>query len=150
MQRREFNRLAAVTALVAATPGCLRRSPMRSKPIAPEPGNAYAHAVEVSGFQQLLFISGQVPEDPDGNIPADFPGQYRLAWRNVEARLRAADMTFDNLVKATIFLSDRRYVKESAGLRAQVLGERTPAITIILTGIYHEAWLLEIEAIAAA
>jgi hypothetical protein len=30
------------------------------------------------------------------------------------------------------------------------LGERTPAITIILAGIYDEAWLLEIEAVAAA
>jgi 2-iminobutanoate/2-iminopropanoate deaminase len=150
MQRREFNRLVAVTALVTATPGCVRRSPMRTRPIEPEPGNAFAHAVEVSGIQRLLFISGQVPEDADGNIPAEFPDQYRMAWKNVEARLRAADMTFDNLVKATIFLSDRRYVKESAGLRGQVLGERAPAITIILTGIYYEGWLLEIEAIAAA
>jgi 2-iminobutanoate/2-iminopropanoate deaminase len=31
-----------------------------------------------------------------------------------------------------------------------VLGERHPALTIVLTGIFDEAWLLEIEAIAAA
>jgi 2-iminobutanoate/2-iminopropanoate deaminase len=31
-----------------------------------------------------------------------------------------------------------------------VLGERAPALTVIITGIYDEAWLLEIEAIAAA
>jgi 2-iminobutanoate/2-iminopropanoate deaminase len=123
---------------------------MQIKPIDPMPGLAYAQAVELSGFQRLLFISGQVPEDADGNVPADYPSQYRLAWANVEARLRAAGMTFDNLVKVTIFLSDRRYVKESKGLRPEVLGDRSPALTIVITGIYDEAWLLEIEAIAAA
>jgi hypothetical protein len=59
-------------------------------------------------------------------------------------------MSFDNLVKATIFLSDRALIAQSKGLRASVLGARTPAITIVLTGIYDEAWLLEIEAVAAA
>jgi hypothetical protein len=54
------------------------------------------------------------------------------------------------LVKATIFLSDRALIAQSAGLRASILGERTPAITIILCGIYDEKWLLEVEAVAAA
>jgi 2-iminobutanoate/2-iminopropanoate deaminase len=31
-----------------------------------------------------------------------------------------------------------------------VLGDHSPALTIIITGIYDEAWLLEIEAIAVA
>lgn len=121
-----------------------------TRPINPSAGLAFAEAFEVSGFQRLLFISGQVPADADGVVPADYRSQYRLAWANVEAQLRAAGMSFDNLVKATIFLSDRRYVKESAGLRPAVLGDRPLAITIIIAGIYDEAWLLEIEAIAAA
>lgn len=32
---------------------------------------------------------------------------------------------------------------------ATVLGGHGPALTVIITGIYDEAWLLEIEAIAA-
>ena len=120
------------------------------RPIDPSPGFAFAHAVEVSGAQRLLFISGQVPADEQDRVPADYPSQYRLAWQNVEKRLAAAGMTFDNLVKVTIYLSERRYIEESRGLRAAVLGDRTPAITIVLTGIYDAAWLLEIEAIAAA
>ena len=123
---------------------------MRKTPIEPIPGGAFAHAVEIAGAERLLFIGGQVPEDEDAVVPPDYPSQYRLAWANVEKRLKAAGMTFDNLIKATIFLSDRRYIAESKGLRAQVLGDRSPAITIVLTGIYDEAWLLEIEAIAAA
>jgi enamine deaminase RidA (YjgF/YER057c/UK114 family) len=138
------------TGLAMTAPGCTHRTTMQHRAIQPVPQGAYAHAVEISGFRRLLFISGQVPEDADGKVPGDYPSQYRLAWANVEARLKAADMTFDNLVKVTIFLSERRYVQESAGLRYAVLGERSPAITIVITGIYHEAWLLEIEAIAAA
>jgi hypothetical protein len=58
-------------------------------------------------------------------------------------------MSFDNLAKVTIFLSDRSLIAQSAGLRRSILGERTPAVTIIIAGIYDSAWLLEIEAIAA-
>lgn len=114
-----------------------------------EPRNAFAQACEVRGAARLLFVSGQVPQEGDV-IPPDYEGQYRMAWRNVERQLHAADMTFDNLVKATIFLSDRSLIAQSRGLRYSILGDRSPAITIVLTGIYDERWLLEIEATAAA
>jgi enamine deaminase RidA (YjgF/YER057c/UK114 family) len=113
-------------------------------------GHAYSQAFEVARAERLLFISGQVPEDADGNVPGDYRSQYRLAWRNVEARLHAAGMTFDNLVKVTIFLSHRRLIEESKGLRKEILGDREPALTIVIAGIFDEAWLLEIEAVAAA
>ncbi|WP_437970539.1 RidA family protein [Sorangium sp. So ce260] len=85
--------------------------------------------------QRLLFISGQVPEDEAGNAPSEYRSPYRLAWADVEARLAAAGMTFDHLVKVTIFLSDRRHVAERKGLRAEVLGDRSPALTIAIVGI---------------
>jgi enamine deaminase RidA (YjgF/YER057c/UK114 family) len=125
-------------------------SDMQTKAYSPKPGIAFAAAHEVSGFSRLLFISGQVPEDESGYVPPDYPSQYRAAWANVEKQLKAAGMSYDNLVKATIFLSDRALIAQSAGLRASILGERTPAITIILCGIYDEKWLLEVEAVAAA
>lgn len=49
-----------------------------------------------------------------------------------------------------MYLSDRRYRQENYEVRHQVLGGRTPALTIVITGIYDEAWLLETEAVAAA
>jgi 2-iminobutanoate/2-iminopropanoate deaminase len=123
---------------------------MQKRAFSPNTETAFAQACEVSGFSRLLFVSGQVPEDENGAVPPDYPSQYRLAWANVERQLKAAGMSFDNLVKATIFLSDRALIAQSTGLRASILGERTPAITIILCGIYDEKWLLEIEAVAAA
>jgi len=112
--------------------------------------HAYAQACLVTGAQRLLFVSGQVPEDAEQHVPADYPSQYRLAWANVEKQLVAGGMSFDNLVKVTIFLSERSLIAQSGGLRAAILGDRSPALTIIIAGIYDSAWLLEIEAIAAA
>ena len=122
---------------------------MEHRPINPT-GMSYAQAHEVTNASRLLFISGQVPADNDDHVPADFKSQCRLAWANVEAQLKAAGMTLDNLVKVTTFLSNRRYRQENYEVRMEVLEERSPALTVIITGIYDEAWLLEIEAIAAA
>lgn len=116
---------------------------------APEAKGAYAQAIEVTGASRLLFISGQVPAAKDGAVPAAFREQCLLAWANVEAQLRAAGMTLDNLVKVTVFLADRSYALENRAVRAEVLGARSPALTVIIAGIFDEAWLLEIEAVAA-
>jgi enamine deaminase RidA (YjgF/YER057c/UK114 family) len=115
-----------------------------------EKGSAYCQAHEVEGARRLLFVSGQVPADADGSVPADFRAQARLAWSNVVAQLAAAGMTLDDLVKVTVFLSDRRYRADNAAVRKEVLGDRAPALTVVIAGIYDEAWLLEIEAVAAA
>lgn len=122
---------------------------MHTRPINAMP-NSYAQAMEVEGASRLLFISGQVPADAEDHVPATFEEQARLAWRNVEAQLAAVGMTFDNLVKVTIYLSDRAHRQANYEVRHEVLGGRTPALTVIIADIYDEAWLLEIEAIAAA
>ncbi len=119
-------------------------------PNAPAAMGGYAQAVEVTGASRLLFISGQVPTAKDGTAPDTFREQCRLAWANVEAQLRAAGMTLDNLVKVTTFLADRRDAMENRAVRAEVLGGRSPAMTVIIAGIFDEAWLIEIEAVAAA
>ncbi|MEN3386108.1 MAG: 2-iminobutanoate/2-iminopropanoate deaminase [Hyphomicrobiales bacterium] len=111
--------------------------------------SAYAQALEVTDFKRLLMISGQIPVRPDGSLPEDFATQCRVAWSNVEAQLRAAGLTLDNLIKVTIFLSDRRYALDNRRIRDEVLGGRRIALTAIITGIFDEKWLLEIEAVAA-
>jgi 2-iminobutanoate/2-iminopropanoate deaminase len=126
---------------------------MQTRPInasdAVAPVSAYAQALEVTDFRRLLMISGQIPVRPDGSLPEDFATQCRVTWSNVEAQLRAAGLTLDNLIKVTIFLSDRRYALENRRIRDEVLGGRRVALTAIITGIFDEKWLLEIEAVAA-
>ena len=98
----------------------------------------------------LLVISGQIPvRADDGSVPADFTAQCRLAWGNVVAQLRAAGLAVEDLIKVTIFLSDRRYASENRAVRQEVLGAHPVALTVIITGIFDEKWLLEIEAMAA-
>ena len=114
------------------------------------PAPTYAQAVEVSGATRFVFISGQIPVAVDGSVPDSFEDQARLAWANVTAQLRAAGMTLDNLVKVTIFLSDRKYIADYRRTRDEALGGRRVGLTTIITGIFDEKWLLEIEAVAAA
>lgn len=119
-------------------------------PDAPQPLGGYVQAMEVSRATRILFISGQIPTEIDGTVPESFEAQARLAWKNVFAQLKAADMTLDNLVKVTIFLSDRQYIADYRKVRNEVLQGRQIGLTTIITGIFDEKWLLEIEAIAAA
>jgi 2-iminobutanoate/2-iminopropanoate deaminase len=117
---------------------------------APQPAGGYAQALEVTGASRLLFISGQIPATADGAVPPDFEAQARLCWKNIEAQLAAADMTLDNLVKATIFLADRAYAIPNRTIRNEVLAGRRISLTVIICTIFDEKWLLEIEATAAA
>lgn len=109
----------------------------------------YAQACEVSGATRWLYLSGQIPVAPDGALAADFTGQCEQVWDNVETQLRAAGMTLDNLVKVTTFLADRQYALPNRQVRIRRLGGRQTALTVIITGLFEEGWLVEIEAVAA-
>ena len=117
---------------------------------APQPVGGYAQAVELTGASRIVFVSGQIPVTVDNKVPAEFEAQARQAWANLIAQLHAADMTLDNLVKVTFFLSDRKYIPEYRKVRQEVLAGRLIGLTTIITGIFDEKWLLEIEGIAAA
>lgn len=143
------SRRRAVAGLVAAGACSGFAAPMTATAIHPT-GLSYAQASLVQAPQRWLFISGQVPTDEAGATPSGFDAQCRLVWRNVERQLAAAGMGLADLVKVTIFLADRRDRPANTAIRHEVLGGVSPALTVIITGIFDEAWLLEIEAVAAA
>jgi 2-iminobutanoate/2-iminopropanoate deaminase len=103
-------------------------------PDAPLPISAYTQAIEVSGATRTLYISGQVGQRVDGTIPDDIVEQSRLAWQNLEAQLKAAGMTLDNLVKITTILPNRGDLVAAREVRSKVLGARKPASTLIVGG----------------
>jgi len=117
---------------------------------APEAVGGYSQALETTNSTRRLYISGQIPMTRSGALPESFGEQAKLVWANIFAQLEAADMTIENLVKVTIFLSDRKYALENRQARQNALGSHAPALTVIVAGIFDEAWLLEIEAIAEA
>ena len=114
----------------------------------PIPSGAYSQALEVSNANRVLYISGQIPQSADGGVPELFEDQARLVWSNIKNQLEAANMTLDNLVKHTTYLSDRKYRDSNSLVRQEILQERKPALTVVIAEIYDPAWLLEIEAIA--
>lgn len=52
--------------------------------------------------------------------------QCRLIWTNIESQLKAVDMTLADVVKVTVFLSDRKYALENRAVRQSVLGTLAP------------------------
>lgn len=108
----------------------------------------YSQAMAVSEISRTVYVSGQIPVRPGGTVPESFTEQAEQAWANVEAQLKEAGMGLGNIVKHTTFLAERRYRAQNSQVRRKVLGDREPALTVIITGIFDEAWLLEIEAVA--
>ncbi|MEO8264914.1 MAG: RidA family protein [Ilumatobacteraceae bacterium] len=113
------------------------------------PAGNFVHATIVSAGADLLFVSGQTPEDVDGTVPDDFEAQARLAWRNVKRTLTAGGFTLDDVAKVNMYIRDRRYREDNRTVRNEVLGGRRPALTVLVTDHWDERWLIEIEVIAA-
>ncbi|HKE70825.1 MAG TPA: RidA family protein [Nocardioidaceae bacterium] len=117
---------------------------------APEAAGGYAQGLSVRGASELLFISGQIPEDRQGIVPATFEEQCRMVWRHIDATLDAAGLTLRNLVKVTTYLSSREFAATNSAIRQELLGDHRVALTVVVAKIFDPVWLLEIEAIAAA
>jgi enamine deaminase RidA (YjgF/YER057c/UK114 family) len=110
----------------------------------------YVHALEVRGAQRLLFVSGTMGLEADGAPGATLERQLDLIWSNIRAILASADMTPDNIVRLTSYLTDSAYAEANAAARVAALGGRTIPTTAIVVQTLVSDWLVEIEVIAAA
>jgi 2-iminobutanoate/2-iminopropanoate deaminase len=117
---------------------------------APPPAGQYTQAVEVTGASRTLYLSGQVGIAADGSIPTDAEAQSALAWRNLQAQLRAAGMEIENLVKITTIVCNPADIASVRAGRASVLGAHQPASTLIIGGLANPAWKVEVEGVAVA
>ena len=72
---------------------------------APAPIGPYNQAVQAGG---MLFISGQIALDPaDGTLyKGDIATETEKVMQNLHGILTAAGLSFDNVVKTSIFLMD--------------------------------------------
>jgi 2-iminobutanoate/2-iminopropanoate deaminase len=110
----------------------------------------YSQGMEVNPGSRYLFISGQIPELPDGSVPASFEEQCHAIWDNILAVLASANMQPEHLVKVTTFLTHADQAAINSQIRQSRLGAVQPALTVIVAQTLEPRWLLEIEAIAAA
>lgn len=65
--------------------------------------NRYSPAVR---SDNLLFVSGQVGSREDGSPEPDLEAQVQLAFENLNAILKAAHCTFDDVLDVTVFIVD--------------------------------------------
>lgn len=74
-------------------------------PLAPAPIGPYNQAIQIN---DTLYVSGQIGLDPQTMelITENIEVETNQVMQNLEAVLKAANMGFENVVKATIFLSD--------------------------------------------
>ena len=72
---------------------------------APAPIGPYNQAVLTGN---TLYISGQIPMDPQTGelVSGDIQKETRQSMENLKAILEEAGATFENVVKATIFVKD--------------------------------------------
>jgi 2-iminobutanoate/2-iminopropanoate deaminase len=72
---------------------------------APLPIGPYNQAIQ---FDNLLFISGQIPLDPENGklISSGIKEETNKVMTNIQYILEEAKMNFNNVVKTTIFLKD--------------------------------------------
>ncbi|QKK17003.1 RidA family protein [Rhizobium indicum] len=109
----------------------------------------YIHALEVRQMSRLLFVSGTMGLDQQGMAAADLEGQLELIWSNLRAILTSADMTVDNIVRLTSYLSDGAFMEANQNARLRALGGRAVPTTAIIVETLRDDWLVEIEIIAA-
>ena len=123
------------------------------KPDGLAPANGYTHVVVTSG--KLVFISGQIARDKQGNLvgKGDLHAQTVQIFENLKAALAAAGATFNDVVKINWYVRD--YKPESVvTLRAvrdlYVNKNAPPASTLVgVTSLVTDDYLLEVEAVAA-
>ena len=54
----------------------------------------------------MLYLSGQIGNRPDGTLPETLDGQARQAMDNIGAVLKSAGLGFGDLVKCTVMIDD--------------------------------------------
>jgi 2-iminobutanoate/2-iminopropanoate deaminase len=107
----------------------------------------YVHALEVQAAERLLFVSGTMGLDEKGAAGKTLEKQLELIWANLRAILKSADMSVDNIVRLTSYLTDRAYAEANANARVAALGGRVVPTTAIVVQTLVSDWLVEIEVI---
>ncbi len=108
--------------------------------------NRYSPAIKSNG---LLFVSGQVGSREDGSPEPELKAQVRQAFSNLNAILKEAGCTFDDVIDVTVFIVDPQQRFEDIWGVVQEFWGHAPHPTVTAVGV---TWLygfdFEIKVIA--
>ena len=116
---------------------------------APKAVGPYSQAVAVGNF---LFCAGQIPLDPATGdlIEGDVTAQTERVLQNVAGVLRANNMSFASVVKATVFMVDLGKFADMNAVYSKYFSEPFPARSTIQVAGLPKGSQVEIEVIAVA
>jgi len=114
---------------------------------APKVVGPYSQAIEKNG---MLFVSGQIPINPvSGKVEyATIESQTEQVMKNIEAVLKEAGYSFDNVVKCTCLLSDMDNFAAMNTVYAKYFHTNPPARAAFAVKTLPLNVLVEIECVA--
>jgi enamine deaminase RidA (YjgF/YER057c/UK114 family) len=117
------------------------------------PASRYSHGAEVGSGARWLYISGQVGTAPDGTIRQGLKAQMEQVFANIDKVLETGGMIKRDVVKLTVFVTQPgpEALAVYRTLRDEWLEGHAPTATyLVVAGLAHPDFLVEIEAIAAS
>lgn len=115
-----------------------------------QPVGRYVHQIEVSAENRLLFISGQLGKDVDGNVPTDPAAQFELALLNVLHNLDAAGFEPTDLVKLVTYVVGDLDSAARREILDRLLGDHVTTSTLLfIAALAAPEYKVEIDAWAA-
>ncbi|MBK9322687.1 MAG: RidA family protein [Bdellovibrionaceae bacterium] len=114
---------------------------------APKAIGPYSQAVQMGSF---LFCSGQIPIDPKTNevFTGDIKVQTEMVMKNIEGVLKAADLSFANIVKTTIFITNMQDFAAVNEVYAKSFTAEPPARSTVAVAALPKGVNVEIEVLA--
>lgn len=110
---------------------------------APAAIGPYAQAVKVGDW---LYTSGQIPLTKEGELVAgDIEAQTRQVLNNLKAILEEAGARVDQVVKATVFLTDLNNFDKVNDIYAEFFQGHRPARSCVQVSALPRGALVEIE-----
>ncbi|HET9367690.1 MAG TPA: RidA family protein [Candidatus Udaeobacter sp.] len=109
----------------------------------------YSQAIRSGNF---LFCSGQIPLDPKTGqiVPGDIAAQTRRVLDNIAAILKAEGLTFDHVVKTTIFLTNLGDFQTVNEIYGSYFEQDPPARSTVEVSALPKGANVEIEVVAMA
>jgi reactive intermediate/imine deaminase len=115
---------------------------------APAAIGTYSQAVRVGN---TVWVSGQIPLDPRTKelVKGDIEAQTKQVFDNLKAIVTAAGATFDDVVKATVYLTDLSHFALVNKVMAEYFREPYPARAAVGVAALPRGAQVEVECIVA-
>jgi 2-iminobutanoate/2-iminopropanoate deaminase len=120
---------------------------VNSKEAPPRPGAPYNQGVMVGN---LIWLSGNVGQDPaTQKVSPDFAVEARQSIRNLEAVLKAADLSLADVVKTNVYVTDVAKYDAFNAIYVEMMPKPLPARTFVGVAALPSGAQIEIEFVAA-